>query len=55
MYIDDKHIETIITSLVYAKKAVREYPHRDYEMKLDSMRPIEGALEDVRKAKRELK
>ena len=55
MNIDDKHVETIITSLVYSKKAIREYPHPDSEIKSDSMRPIEGALEDVREAKRRMK
>jgi len=55
MYIDDKHIETIITSLEYSKKSVREYPHPDCKTKSDSMRPIKGALEDVRKAKSEIK
>ena len=55
MYIDDKYIETIITSLVYSKRSVRVYPHPDHKTSSDSLRMIDGALEDIRKAKREMK
>jgi hypothetical protein len=40
-------------ALGYAKQRIQEYPHREYQHKLDSLRPIESATQKVRELLKE--
>ena len=48
-------IRLVITSLEYSVERIQNYPHQEYQWKLDSLKPVKAALEKQRQKRDEIK
>jgi hypothetical protein len=46
-----RQCSTILESLKWSEQKIRDYDHKEYQWKLDSLKPIEDAIAAIHKEK----